>query len=283
MSMLCAINTELFSRLSPREACAAIRDAGFAAIDWSLNVEADRDDLAAQLSAIRESGLRVVQASLPSPLFDQDDSVRTAHLVECATEMIRLCHDAGCAYLIVPPISRQKEYGLSIADVRTRNVETYAALIPAAKEYGVTVCLENEIVTWWDNPYAGCCTYPEEAVELIDTLNAMAGKECFGLCLNTGHLDLARSDFYAYLYKTGSRIKALHLNDNYGVKNDRIIPMTGGIIAWNYVCRALRSNGYRGDISLDVSMAPYADSMIPSALRLAADSARELQRRIEEG
>lgn len=273
---------DLFQKLSPQTACEVIRAAGFDGIDWSLDAEANPSLLEEQLAAIKESGLRVAQASLSAPLFDKDDAARTARLIEGARAMLALCQMAGCAYLIVPPISRQKEYGLSIAEIRARNLATYEALIPAAKACGVKVCLENSLINWRGYPYAGSCTYPEEARDLVDTLNEKAGQEIFGVCLNTGHLDLARSDFYAFLYKLGDRVKTLHINDNHSSFNDRILPMTGGVIRWDYVCRALGQNGYRGDLALDVSFARYDCDMMPSALSLAADCARVLRRRIGE-
>ena len=213
---------DLFDKLPFQEACAAIRAAGFDAIDWSLDAEAEPACLEQQLSAILESGLHVAQASLSAPLFDKDDAC------------------------------------------------------------GVTVCLENSLVVWHGYPYAGSGTYPEEAKALVDTLNEKAGQEIFGVCLNTGHLDLARSDFYAFLYKLGDRVKTLHINDNHGVYDDRILPMTGGVIHWDYVCHALRENGYRGEVVLDLSFAHYDRDMLGSALLLAADCARGLRRRIGE-
>lgn len=278
---LCINSGDLFDKLSPKDACAAIRAAGFDAIDWSLNAETDRSVFEEQLAAMKESGLSVVQASLSFALFDPDAD-RTAHLIEGAKALLALCQKAGCVYLIIPPISRETQYGLGIAELREQNFKTYEALIPAAKASGVTVCLENTLVTWYGHPYAGSCTYPEEACELIDALNARAEQEIFGMCLNTGHLDLARSDFYAFLYKLGDRVKTLHINDNYSVYDDRILPMTGGAIHWDYVCRALRENGYRGDLALDLSFASHDTDMLASALMLASDCARVLRRRIGE-
>ena len=273
---------DLFDKLSPKAACAAISDAGFDAVDWSLDAEADLDRLAEQAKVIADSGLAIAQVTLVAPLFDPNDAAHTARLVAWAQALIVLCGRIGCPYLIVPPISRQKEYGLGIAEVRQRNLEIYEALIPAAKTGHVTVCLENALVRWRGYPYAGACTYPEEARELVDALNERAGEVCFGVCLNTGHLDLARSDFYAFLYKLSDRVKTLHVNDNHGVYDDRILPMTGGVIAWDYVCRALQQNGYRGDLVLDVTFSHYDNDMLTSALALAADCARALCRRIEE-
>ena len=273
---------DLFDKLPFQEACAAIRAAGFDAIDWSLDAEAEPACLEQQLSAILESGLHVAQASLSAPLFDKDDAARTARLIEGAKAMLALCQRAGCAYLIVPPVSREKSCGLGIDEIRACNLATYEALIPAARACGVTVCLENSLVVWHGYPYAGSGTYPEEAKALVDTLNEKAGQAIFGVCLNTGHLDLARSDFYAFLYKLGDRVKTLHINDNHGVYDDRILPMTGGVIHWDYVCHALRENGYRGDVVLDLSFAHYDRDMLGSALLLAADCARGLRRRIGE-
>ena len=65
---LCINSGDLFDKLSPKDACAAIRAAGFDAIDWSLDAKTDQSVFEEQLAAITESGLSVAQASL-SPLF----------------------------------------------------------------------------------------------------------------------------------------------------------------------------------------------------------------------
>lgn len=278
--MRIAIRTgDLFKRLSPKEACTAIRDAGFDAVDWTIDAQMDLASLEEQAKTLEESGLAIAQASLFKPLFDPNGDTQP---IERAHALIALCGSVRCPYLIVPPISRQKEYGLGMDEIYARNLDTYGALADVASACGVTICLENSLVDWRGYPYAGACTYPEEAASLVDALNERAGQTLFGVCLNTGHLDLARSDFFSYLYKLGNRIKTLHVNDNHGVYDDRILPMTGGVIAWNYVCRALRQNGYRGDVVLDASFADYDNDMLTSALSLAADCARVLCRRIGE-
>ena len=117
---------------------------------------------------------------------------------------------------------------------------------------------------------------------MVDALNAKAGEEIFGFCVDTGKLDIARSDFYAYFYKMGARIKTLHVNDNFAMTDDRLIPLIGGHLHWSYICRAIKANSYAGDMTLAFSFAPFDPSMIGTALQMAADSARVLRGRIGE-
>ena len=76
------------------------------------------------------------------------------------------------------------------------NIRFYASLIPALLKSNVTVCLENLPVgrNRGMDKLEGICCDPQDAAELIDTLNGMAGREVFGLCLDSGHLNLIRRD-----------------------------------------------------------------------------------------
>ena len=52
---------------------------------------------------------------------------------------------------------------------------------------------------------------------MIDRYNSIAGKECFGLCLDMGHLNLLNLDMSWYIPILGKRITALHVHDNDGM------------------------------------------------------------------
>lgn len=292
---------ELFRIVSPKIAAARIKAAGFDGVDWSMepvdaaaiteepmlydaSYECIRTHFSEQIDALQAESLRIAQMTLPFPLFIKGRIELTERMLANTEKIIRLCGELACPYLIISPLAVHKDNGLSIKETLAFNLKTYEALIPTAKKYGVTICLENNLTSRkGTHVYGGFGAYPEEAAEAIDALNAAAGEERFAFCLDVGRLDLARSDFYAYFYKMGHRIKALHVNDNAGMTDDRILPMVGGVINWPYVCRSLRGNHYEGDMTLSVSFAPYDESMIANALCLAADSARVLCRRVREG
>ena len=85
---------------------------------------------------------------------------------------------------------------------------------------------------------------------MIDSYNAQAGKECFGLCLDTGHLNLVKQDVRYYIPILNKRIKALHIHDNDGLSDTHKAPYTGTIV-WKDFCDELRKIGYNGDITFE--------------------------------
>ena len=67
------------------------------------------------------------------------------------------------------------------AHLKDLNDKLYTSLIPTLLKTNVTVCLEN-LFGGAGGIISGVCSNPHEAVEMIDRYNALAGKECFGLC-----------------------------------------------------------------------------------------------------
>ena len=82
---------------------------------------------------------------------------------------------------------------------------------------------------------------------MSDRLNEKAGKECFGLCMDVGHMQLVMKDIRTYAPVLGSRIKCLHIHDNDGVNDSHRIPFEcpgstplGGCVDWEDAAEGLR-------------------------------------------
>lgn len=86
---------------------------------------------------------------------------------------------------------------------------------------------------------------------MIDRLNEAAGKECFGFCLDTGHLMLLRLDFRSFIPALGHRIKCLHVNDNDQSYDDHLAPYAGGVADWEHFYAEMRKIGYRGTLNFE--------------------------------
>ena len=105
-------------------------------------------------------------------------------------------------------------------------------------------------------------------------LNQAAGKECFGLCLDTGHMNIMRHEPRRYISVVGKRIKALHIHDNAGNVDQHKAPYTG-TIDWNAFCSAFKSIGYEGDLSFETFSQTKASRLpaplVPAFLRTIAE------------
>ena len=249
-----------------------IAQAGFTGIDWNLDhalpgtviksldykgkcvFEQSLDKIiehyADELALIRKNGLTLSQAHSPFPAYIPGHPEVLEYMIGIYNRMIEFCDYVGCPYLVIHgislPLSEKED---THETVETLNWHLYESLIPTLQKCNVTVCLEN-LFTWDTAAVEGVCSDPHEAVRYIDTLNEKAGREVFGLCLDTGHLQLLGKDFRSYIAILGKRIKALHLHDNDGRVDRHLAPMTGKV-KWTHLCDSLRAVGYSGDLSFE--------------------------------
>lgn len=266
---------------------AMIREAGFDGIDWNLDhawnhaevktghlgyciFEEEMDTVlqhyAQELSIIRQNGLQIVQAHAPFPSFVAGFPEIRARVPRIYDHCIRLCKEAGVPYLVIHGISRSYDGSdMTREEMIQKNIELYAPMIPTLKETGVMVLLEN---LFWDHDgksYDATCADPDEAAELLDTLNDMAGTTCFGLCFDVGHCNLLDWDMATYLRRLGHRIKALHLHDNDGRGDWHMIPCAG-TVRWDLLCSLLREIGYDGAINFETFCYYDLKRIMPSAV-----------------
>lgn len=256
-----------------KEKCyAAIAQAGFTAIDWNIDqalpgsmirnldykgkniferpLEEVIGYFSEELAVIRKHGLSITQAHSPFPAYIPGHPEVLEDMIAVYQRCIELCDYAGCKNLIVHGISLSNSDSENTPeDIERMNWHLYESLIPTLLKCKVTVCLEN-LFTWGPDALEGCCSDAHEAVKFVDGLNAKAGREVFGLCLDTGHLLLLGKNFRTYIPVVGKRIKALHIHDNDGRKDCHLAPLTGKI-NWRMFCDALRQIGYDGDLSFE--------------------------------
>ncbi|MBO7385936.1 MAG: sugar phosphate isomerase/epimerase, partial [Clostridia bacterium] len=134
-----------------------------------------------------ETGLENYQAHAPFPSCKAGNALVNAQMIEVLKNTIRACDYIRCRNLIVHPFVFGYDNRLSDQDEWDYNIERYSQLIPVAKEYGVTVCLENMFSAFKGKMYASCCSEMQTAARYVDELNRIAGSETFGFCLDTGH------------------------------------------------------------------------------------------------
>jgi sugar phosphate isomerase/epimerase len=69
--------------------------------------------------------------------------------------------------------------------------------------------------------------------------------------MDTGHAHLVGENPAYVARKLGQKLKVMHLNDNYGIDDDHIMPYTGGI-NWSQLAVALKEIGYKGDYCAEI-------------------------------
>lgn len=152
----------------------------------------------------------------------------------------------GSPYIVSHPVlhpdfnnGQNRERGLQT------NVDYFSAIVPALKETGVVMCIEN---LYWglrtEPKTPNICTKAEDLAELIDTLNEMHGPY-FAACLDVGHAVISGEDPCYMLKVLGPRTKVLHIHDNMGILDNHTVPGEG-IVDWEAWVRTLKEVGYCG-------------------------------------
>jgi sugar phosphate isomerase/epimerase len=99
---------------------------------------------------------------------------------------------------------------------------------------------------------------------MLDLVNAVTGNE-LGLCLDTGHLNMAGGDCADFVRRAGKKLKALHLTDSIGNHDDHILPHSAGTINWEEFIIALGEVDYDGLFNFEVPR----ENRCPMKIRLA--------------
>jgi sugar phosphate isomerase/epimerase len=80
-----------------------------------------------------------------------------------------------------------------------------------------------------------------------------AGEENMGICLDTGHLNLAGGDPSAFVSEAGHLLHALHIADNEGYYDQHFMPFFGrSAIPWSAFMRTLGASGYKGLFNFEI-------------------------------
>lgn len=201
--------------------------------------------------ASRETGVENGQAHAPIPsmVFPPDSAVN-GRILEMLQNVIRACDLMNCRILVVHPFFPDYAHRQSTEDEWNINMESYSSLIPAAREYGVTICLENIGMRYKGKFYHAFTSDIGTACRSVDELNALAGDRVFGFCLDTGHMLIGGLDAYRTVTQLGSRIRALHIHDNDGDQDLHLAPYMG-ILDWDRLLAGLKAIDFRNTLSFE--------------------------------
>ncbi len=243
--------------VSFRERYRLIKDAGFDCVMlwWSDRFgrgEGYRED--AELA--RSAGLSVVNMHAPvhAQNFLFSDSVEGESVF---TEYLQ-CIDDCRVYRIPMVVIHLPDDDLPVNEIGT---DRLVRLIDRAGEYGVDIAFENLrnirnltlVLERFRSPHAGLC---------YDSCH---------------HANYAPGVDLLSLY--GDRLKALHLHDNGGSRNQHRLPFDGNV-EWSTVIDGIKASGYTGAVTTESMNWDYAHLDIRSFLDLAYERAKRLERMI---
>lgn len=151
----------------------------------------------------------------------------------------------GVRWAVTHPATVYSDYSASFQE----NLNYYAAHLTTARKYGVGICLENDFGYLADQKRLMYCADVAELIQLVD---AVADPEYMGICYDFGHANLTPNPQHRQnINRIGSRLKALHVQDNHGSRDEHLLPFHGNI-DWAACMSGLAEIGYRGDLTFEV-------------------------------
>ena len=175
--------------------------------------------------------------------------------VELAHRSLRTAAILGVPWVVFHPGNISADGGESYEETLKFNAAFYDRFKPVLEETGVGIALENMIA----GPSRRYFSDPAQLAELIDALD----HPLIGACWDTGHGHVSSFEQGASIRLLGSRLKATHIQDNDGVKDQHLLPYYG-TINWAEVTAALKDVGYAGDFTYETHM---SFRMLPDPLR----------------
>lgn len=260
-----------------------VKQAGFDGVDLSFYWGAVKLDDHYQAAAretrrlLDEIGLSCVQAHAPFTnkttnsgfAYGMKMDVSEPDFLELVRSM-EYAAIAGARQIIVHGILVPE--GARTAASLDYNYHFYRALAPYAKEFGIKIAIENQIMTAFTNPFM-----------LSEMLRRLDDPDTFCACIDVGHAQLCRVQPQNFIRDmTPGSVQALHIQDNFGSADDHLLP-GHGILKWDEIMTSLADVDYQGDFTLELTgyWKAFGAKELPIAMALACAVGRKLMSKMD--
>nr|MCR4611989.1 sugar phosphate isomerase/epimerase [Lachnospiraceae bacterium] len=190
-----------------------------------------------------------------------------------AVKSMKICHFLNCRYIVIHGFKLSQFLGSEEAEWQETQ-KFIEFLAPMAKEYGITICIENVYTSTGSHILEGPCCDAVKAARRIDEINDKYGAEILGFCFDTGHANLVGINFKEFIETLGPRLKVLHIHDNDGMADLHQLPFTftrsrenRPSTDWEGFVSGIKNINYGGVLSFET--APVLKSF-PNELRTEA-------------
>ena len=262
------------------ETAGLIREAGFEEVDMSLEaplLTADdaREQLEERLRICEKTGIRIRYCHLPYHYPAENDAEGWEVFHAATRSAIDFAKRAGADCAAVHPRSfMTRDY-----DPEREYSRAYRFLEPVqdyAVKRGFPLALENMRGAGRsaDPAIRRFGTETADVIALADALN-------MGICWDTGHGNISGQDQYESLVRIGSRLRMVHLNDNFA-EDDVHLALFLGRVSWDGVAKGLREIGYQGSLNTEVECNGRPEPLRVLYARYMAEAVRTLREMMTE-
>ena len=195
-----------------------------------------------------EAKVTFAQAHLPYyDLFAEKDASRRELMEKLIRRAILVCGMLQIPWAVTHP-GTVYEAGPNMSVSLRRNLDYYSPLVDLASAQGVGIALENDFEYLGPRRQRVFCAAPGELADLVDAFHA---PEAVGACYDFGHANLVGGFHREDLLILGKRLKAVHINDNHGQKDEHLLPFLG-TVNWATAMAALAEIDYTGPLTYEI-------------------------------
>lgn len=188
--------------------------------------------------------------------------------------------------IIVPPFCEDVERGQEWEVNKAFYLETFEQIKESSKPK--QILLQNVCREVNGHMTRGVCSKASELVKWINQLNEMVGEEAFGMCVDTGALNLCGQNAYEYIHVLGAHLKAVVLRENDGQNDYAMLPFTSVVngysqMDWLGVIRGLREMNFDGYLIMDFgdTASAFSPLLRPQLMSMAKSVAEYFKWQIE--
>ena len=160
--------------------------------------------------------LKVKDNGLKVPIIYSASVCKNVELTYRLTlESIRICHDNGVKYLIIPSEMANYKYALNIGKT--------------AHENSVSLLFSNEYKEYNGHYMRGFGADGKEFADMIKEINREMGANVFGICVDIGVCNLCGQHIYEYIMTVKECLKGIILTDGDGHNDINLLPFSCSI------------------------------------------------------
>ncbi len=193
-------------------------------------------------------GIRFNQSHLP--YYDvgaEKDNGRAALMEKLIERSLRGTAMLGARWAVTHPFT---VYGEGEERAREENLEYFGPKVLLAAREGIGIALENDDGLRSGGPCPG--VYCADIGELIRLADAFGDGEHLGVCYDFGHANLTSpSRHRENLNRLGSRLRAVHVQDNHGTLDEHLMPFFGSL-DWKAAMGGLADIRFPGDLTFEI-------------------------------
>jgi sugar phosphate isomerase/epimerase len=262
------------------ESIKRCKAAGFNALDFNMcamihnKTELNGDDWLKQADLIREEAEKlgvVFSQSHPPYRPGMQGTFSTKEEEDFFAEITRrsiiVSSILGVKWAVMHPVTECENIEYDLDANLAHNHRIFDEFVELALKENVGIAFENMADRDLRRRFGTTTS------ELIALTNSYKDKN-IGVCWDTGHGNRVYQDPVRPIRELGSRIKALHVNDNHGNTDEHLLPFEGNL-KWEEIMKVLKEVGYEGDLVYEIRL----NNNMPDALKdISAQYAAEVGR-----